>query len=193
MNAVCPGCAAGEHALPVPEALEDAAAAAVDPPAAAHLAPPPAPGPQPVRESAAVVVLVVVAALWLLVGVLGMLHPDPDLHRHDDAYRAGHLLGGLVGPAVLTAAALLVRTVSRRRGRRREEERLRVQHARRQDLMQRWRRGWWCRRCRVAFFPSGALHPGSPASPALAAQHYPAWVLGVGAPGTRGEDGQVLS
>ncbi|MFJ7250183.1 hypothetical protein ACIQWA_36870 [Kitasatospora sp. NPDC098652] len=193
MSAVCPGCAVGEHALPVPEALEDVAAAAVDPPAAAHLAPPPAPGPAAVRESAAVAVLVALAALWLLLGVLAMLRPEPDLGRHDDVYRAGYLLGGLVGPALLTAAALVVRTVSRRRARRREEERLRVQHARWQDLVQRWRCGWWCRRCRVAFFPAGVLHPGSPPSPALAARHYPAWVLGAGLPGMWGESGQVFS
>ncbi|MFF2080165.1 hypothetical protein ACFVXG_36070 [Kitasatospora sp. NPDC058162] len=194
MSAVCPGCAAGEHALPVPEALEGGSAAGVDASEAVHLAPPPEPRPEPepVREGAAPAVLVVLAALWLLLGVLNLLHPRPDLDRYDDFYRAGYLLGGFVGPALLTAAALVVRTVGRRRARRRQEERLRAQQERRLHLVQRWRRGWWCRRCRVAFFPAGALHPACPPSPALAAGHYPAWVLGAPLqdPGGQGPGGQ---
>ncbi|CAM5294309.1 hypothetical protein BOQ63_007705 [Streptomyces viridifaciens] len=184
MSVICPGCAGGEHVLPVPEALGDVVAAAVDPSAAAHLAPPPAPQPGPVRDSAAVAVLVVLAALWLLLGVLSLLRPRPDLDRYGDAYRAGYLLGGLVGPAVLTGAALVVRMLSRRRARRREEELLRGRQARWQHLVARWRSGWWCRRCQAAFFPVGALHPGAPPSPLLAARHYPAWVLGTPAPAT---------
>ncbi|MER7672744.1 hypothetical protein ABTY61_30420 [Kitasatospora sp. NPDC096128] len=186
MSAVCPGCAAGEHALPVPEALEGGSAAGLDAWEAVHLAPPPQPRPEPVPEGAAAAVLVVLAALWLLLGVLNLLRPRPDLDRYDDFYRAGYLLGGFVGPALLTAAALVVRTASRRRGRRRQEERLRAQQERRRHLVQRWRRGWWCRRCRVAFFPAGALHPACPPSPPLAAGHYPAWVLGAPLPGPDG-------
>ncbi|MFJ8477325.1 hypothetical protein [Kitasatospora sp. NPDC094011] len=181
MSAVCPGCAGAEHALPVPEALAEAGA--VDPPAAVHLAPPPAPCPQPVPEGAAAAVLVVLAALWLLVGVLALLRPHPDAGRYDGAYRAGYLLGALVGPALLTGAALVVRTLSRRRARRRESERLSLQQARWEQLVARWRGGWWCRRCRAAFFPAGALGPGAAPSPVIAPAHYPAWVLGAPVPG----------
>ncbi|MEV7602973.1 hypothetical protein AB0O91_36965 [Kitasatospora sp. NPDC089797] len=182
MSAVCPGCAAAEHALPVPEALAQRGAGAPDPAQAAHLAPPPAPQPQPLPASAAAAVLVVLAALWLLLGVLTLLRPHPDLERYDGAYRAGYLLGGLVGPAVLTVAALAVRAFSRRRAGRREDERLRVLHGHWRHLTARWGSGWWCRRCRTAFFPAGALHPQAPPSPAIAAPHYPAWVLAAPAP-----------
>ncbi|MFH9352400.1 hypothetical protein [Kitasatospora sp. NPDC017646] len=192
MTAVCPGCAAVEHALPVPEAVEGAAStgAVLAGPVAVHLAPPPRPVPRPVEASAAAAVLVVLAALGLLVGMLSLLRPQPQGYG-GAAYRAGYVLGAVAGPALLTAAALVVRRVARRRGERREGERLEVQLQRWRHLVDRWRRGWWCRACQAAFFPAGALHPGAAPSPVIEARHYPAWVLGADAPGSSG--GQGLS
>ncbi|MGW3044827.1 hypothetical protein ACWC9T_33390 [Kitasatospora sp. NPDC001159] len=73
----CPGCGAPGGVVPVPEALQDAAAS-LDGPTRTALAVRHEPRPGPPHTSAAVALLVVPAALWLLLGALSQPRPGPD-------------------------------------------------------------------------------------------------------------------
>ncbi|WP_033826166.1 hypothetical protein [Kitasatospora sp. MBT63] len=177
MNAVCPHCTESDRTVSVPHALTDTG----DPlPATEHGLLLPPPPPPPVRATAErsrpamglYIAAAVVTALWLknLAGDLS------DLQDASPAYRLGYLLGPLFLSVPLAVAGLVVQLSTRRRRVMAGEDGAAKQLAVWERRHRVWQAAWLCRRCRVAFFPMGAISPGFPASPPIAVAQLPMWV-----------------
>ncbi|MFD0273528.1 hypothetical protein ACFVHB_06360 [Kitasatospora sp. NPDC127111] len=142
----------------------------LDEPTRALLSPP----PEPAGMSGAAITLFILAGLLGLLGLRGLLS-NTGRAGSDAAYQAGYALGPFLLAAILLAAGFIVHTASRRR-------RLRTaaphpqQREQWQRLRQVWRAAWLCRRCQVAFLPSGSIRPDSPASPPIPLTEFPHWM-----------------
>ncbi|MET9618472.1 hypothetical protein [Kitasatospora indigofera] len=140
------------------------------------LLPPPPPVPAKVKRSNPAFVLHTVAGvitvLWLMNLAKGL--PDPEVT--DASYRLGYLMGPLILSVPLAVAGLVVQLATRQRRVQVAEEAAGARHAVWERCHRVWQAAWLCRRCRVAFFPEGAVSPDYPASPAIAVAQLPMWV-----------------
>ncbi|MFE7190842.1 hypothetical protein [Kitasatospora sp. NPDC057541] len=177
MSATCPQCSASDQSVAVPHALAPTAEPPLDEPTRALLAPPPP--PQPGRHRS--VVAITFYSLSGVFAVFGLLSVTKsfreDLEGAETAELIAYFVGTLIVPGFLLAVGLIARVVSRRRHERRFVENYGLLHAHWQRHQHVWQAAWFCRRCRVAFFPDAVLRPDFPASPPIRLEQFPLWVV----------------
>ncbi|MFD0258475.1 hypothetical protein ACFVH7_09395 [Kitasatospora indigofera] len=175
MNAECPRCAESDQAVSVPRASSDPGLP-LGAPERALLLPPPPPVPAKTARSNPASVLYTVAGVITVLGLMHLAKGLPDPEVADPSYRLGYILGPSLLSVPLAVVGLVVQLATRQRRVRVAEEAAGARQAVWERCHRVWQAAWLCRRCRVAFFPEGALDPAHPASPALAVAQLPMWV-----------------
>ncbi|WP_371493556.1 hypothetical protein OG871_38655 [Kitasatospora sp. NBC_00374] len=140
------------------------------------LLPPPPPAPAAVERAKPAIALYAAAAVITVLGLKNMADSLPDLRDANASYRMGYLLGPLILTVPLALAGLVVQLATKRRRVKVAEDAARRRRAVWERCHRVWQAAWLCRRCRMAFFPKGAIRPDFPASPAIAVAQLPMWV-----------------
>ncbi|MGW4897031.1 hypothetical protein ACWEQL_32940 [Kitasatospora sp. NPDC004240] len=174
MSATCPQCAAPDQSVALPQVLEDAVQP-LDKPTRALLAPPPRPQAAKGGTPEGAVAFFAASGLSLLLGVAKLLSGGESLERNGVAYQMGYRSGWFLLAGVLLLIGLAVRSNAKDKAKESAEE-LPAKEAQWELHHRVWQDGWLCRRCRVAFFPEGAIRPDYPASPAIPVEQFPVWV-----------------
>ncbi|MBP0454811.1 hypothetical protein J5Y04_35620 [Kitasatospora sp. RG8] len=159
----------------MPHALADTAGP-LDEAARSLLSPPPAPGPAAVKRSGAATVIYAAAGLFAVVGLMGMATGGQDVEGADPGYSAGYYLGAVAVPVLAALVGLVVQLATKQRRVRTAEAGVTAQRAAWERRHKVWQAAWLCRRCRVGFFPEGAIRPDVPASAAVPVTELPMWV-----------------
>ncbi|WP_371476653.1 hypothetical protein [Kitasatospora sp. NBC_00315] len=176
MNAECPQCAESDQTVNVPHALADAVHPLGEPERGRLLPPPPPPPTAAAGHSKPAIALYAVAGVITVLWLMNMANGLPDLEDADTSYRMGYLLGPLVFSVPLALAGLVVQLATKQRRIRLAGDSAGAWHTAWERRHWVWQTAWLCRRCRVAFFPHGAISPDYPASPAIAVAQLPTWV-----------------
>ncbi|MER8184480.1 hypothetical protein [Kitasatospora sp. NPDC094015] len=176
MNAECPKCATSDLTVGVPYAAADPGQ-----PLRAQeyglLLPPPVPAPATVERSKPAGVLYIVAGVIIGLWLTSVVRDQGDLEGANAAYRLGYIFGPLFLAVPLALTGLVVQLSTRPRRVRTAEQQAGARRALWERQYRVWQAAWWCRRCRVAFFPEGAVAPGHPASQAVPLLQFPMWVV----------------
>ncbi|WP_407915820.1 hypothetical protein [Kitasatospora sp. NE20-6] len=145
------------------------------------LLPPPPPAPASVGRSRLAVTLYAVAGAITVLWLMNMANGMPESADDEVAYRMGYLLGPLILSVPLALIGLTVQLTTKQRRARTAENEAAARHAAWVGCHRVWQAVRLCRRCRVAFFPEGAVGPHFPASQAIEVAQLATWVTGTAA------------
>ncbi|GAA2745929.1 hypothetical protein GCM10010440_35680 [Kitasatospora cinereorecta] len=181
MNAVCPRCAESDRAVSVPHALTDQGHPLGPAEHSLLLPPPPPPSARAAVARSKPAIALYAGAALLTVGWAQTMSRGLPADVSDPGYLVGYVVVPVIIAVTMALAGLVVQLATRQRRVRAAEDAAGAQHAVWQRRHLVWQAGWLCRRCRVAFFPKGAIGPDSPASPAVAVAQLPTWVTATAA------------